>query len=44
VLYDVGVPMQGALVYWVVGNVLLWKMTHPRNQATAQLAGLARAA
>jgi hypothetical protein len=44
VLYDVGVPMQGAMVYWVVGNVLLWRMTHPRKQAVTQQAELARAA
>jgi hypothetical protein len=44
VLYDVGVPMQGAMVYWVLGNVLLWKMTRSRNQAATQQAELARAA
>jgi hypothetical protein len=44
VLYDVGMPMQGAMVYWVVGNLQLWKMTHPRNQAVRKQAGLARAA
>jgi hypothetical protein len=44
VLYDVGVPMQGALVYWVVGNVLLWKMTHARGQANTEQAGPKRAA
>jgi hypothetical protein len=44
VLYDVGVPMQGALVYWVVGNVLLWKMTHGRGRITAEQAAPTRAA
>jgi hypothetical protein len=44
VLYDVGVPMQGALVYWVVGNVLLWQMTHGRCRAYAEQAGPTRAA
>ena len=39
-----GVPMQGALVYWVVGNVLLWKMTRARLQTSAVETGPERAA
>jgi hypothetical protein len=44
VLYDVGVPMQGALVYWVVGNLLLWKVTRARSLAHPKEASPERAA
>jgi len=44
VLYDVGVPIQGAMVYWVAGNVLLWKMTHGRRITSATHSDLGRAA